>query len=87
MLVAGIGCVASLLGSIVLIEVSRTWPRPSPIAGDPTLYGEIADAILGGAVPYIDVTVEHLPVLLVPIVAVGSLPDWWASPMQRCGRS
>ena len=71
MLVAGIGCVASLLGSIVLIEVSRTWPRPSPIAGDPTLYGEIADAILGGAVPYIDVTVEHLPVLLVPIVAVG----------------
>ena len=71
MLVAGIGCVASLLGSIVLIEVSRTWPRPSPIAGDPTLYGEIADAILGGAVPYIDVTVEHLPVLLVPILAVG----------------
>jgi hypothetical protein len=71
MLVTGIGCVASLLGSIILIEVSRTWPRPSPIAGDPTLYGEIADAILGGAVPYIDVTVEHLPVLLVPIVAVG----------------
>lgn len=72
MLVAGIGCVASLLGSIMLIEVSRTWPRPTPIAGDPTLYGEIADAILGGAVPYIDVTVEHLPVLLVPIVAVGT---------------
>ena len=71
MLVAAIGCVASLLGSIVLIEASRTWPRPTPIAGDPTLYGEIADAILGGAVPYIDVTVEHLPVLLVPIVAVG----------------
>jgi hypothetical protein len=75
MLVAAIGCVASLLGSIVLIEASRTWPRPTPIAGDPTLYGEIADAILGGAVPYIDVTVEHLPVLLVPIVAVG-LAAW-----------
>jgi len=66
-----IGSVLSLLVSIMLIEISRDWPKPTPIAGDPTLYGKIAESILNGGVPYVDVTVEHLPVLLVPILLVG----------------
>jgi len=66
-----VGSVLSLLASIMLIELSRDWPKPTPIAGDPTLYGEIAESILNGGVPYADVTVEHLPVLLVPILLVG----------------
>ncbi|MFV1999530.1 MAG: hypothetical protein ACC654_04115 [Acidimicrobiia bacterium] len=66
-----LGGVLSLLVSIVLIEASRDWPKPTPIAGDPTLYGEIADSIISGGMPYVDVTVEHLPVLLVPILLVG----------------
>lgn len=65
------GSVLSLLVSILLIELSRDWPKPTPIAGDPTLYGRIAESILNGGVPYVDVTVEHLPVLLVPILLVG----------------
>jgi len=66
-----IGSVLSLLATIILIEVSRDWPKPTPIAGDPTLYGRIAESILNGGIPYVDVTVEHLPVLLVPILLVG----------------
>ncbi len=66
-----LGSVLSLVATIALIEISRDWQQPTPIAGDATLYGEIADAILGGAIPYVDVTVEHLPVLLVPILFVG----------------
>jgi len=66
-----LGSVLSLVISIVLIEASRDWPKPTPIAGDPTLYGRIAESVLNGGVPYVDVTVEHLPVLLVPILLVG----------------
>ena len=68
-----LGSILGLIASIVLIEISRDWPKPTPIAGDPTLYGQIADAILGGGIPYVDVTVEHLPVLLVPILLIGLL--------------
>jgi hypothetical protein len=72
MLVA-IASLVALIGTIVLISVSEPWPKPTPIAGDPGLYGDIADAILSGGLPYIDVTVEHLPVLLAPILAVGAV--------------
>ncbi|GMR02139.1 MAG: hypothetical protein BMS9Abin20_0466 [Acidimicrobiia bacterium] len=70
---AALGGTLSLLATIALIEISRSWQQPTPIAGDPAIYGEMADAILGGAIPYVDVTVEHLPVLLVPILFVGIL--------------
>ncbi len=72
-ILAALGGVLSLVATIALIDISRDWQQPTPIAGDPTLYGKIADAILGGAIPYVDVTVEHLPVLLVPILFVGIL--------------
>lgn len=63
----------ALLASIALIELTATWAQPTPIAGDPSLYEQISDGILDGAVPYIDLTVEHLPVMLVPIVGVGGI--------------
>jgi len=70
---ATLGGVLSLVATIILIAVSRDWALSTPIAGDPTLYGDTASSILAGGVPYLDVTVEHLPVLLVPILAVGLL--------------
>lgn len=74
-LLVAVASMASLIASIALIEASADWAQPTPIAGDPSLYAEIADAILDGAVPYIDVTVEHLPVMLVPILGIGALSD------------
>jgi len=68
-----LGGALSLFAIMILNVVSRSWAQPTPIAGDPTLYGEIADKVLAGALPYFDVTVEHLPALLVPILAVGLL--------------
>ncbi len=73
--VAVLGGSVGLLVALALVMVSVDWPRPSPIAGDPTLYGRIAADVLAGGIPYVDVTVEHLPVLLIPIVGVGILAE------------
>ncbi len=70
-LIVFIGSVLSLAASIALLNTSEGWSQPSPIAGDAKLYGEIAEAILAGAVPYAGVAVEHLPALLIPILIVG----------------
>jgi hypothetical protein len=72
-IVAALGGLISLIAAIGLIVISADWPKSSPIAGDPTLYGSIAADILAGGTPYLDVTVEHLPILLVPILFVGIL--------------
>lgn len=71
----GLASFLSLIATVLLVDVTRDWSRPTPIAGDPTSYAGIADAILSGGSPYIDVTVEHLPLMLVPILAVGVLAD------------
>lgn len=70
-LIVCIGSVIALAASIAVLNETEDWSQPSPIAGDAELYGEIAESILDGAVPYRDVAVEHLPVLLIPILLVG----------------
>lgn len=75
LLLVALASVASLIATILLIELSASWAQPTPIAGDPSLYAEIAEDVLSGGVPYIDVTVEHLPAMLLPILAVGLVSD------------
>ena len=65
----------SLVAAGGLIVISADWVTPTPIAGDPTLYADIAADILAGSIPYVDVAVEHLPMLLIPILFVGILAD------------
>ncbi|MFC2153304.1 hypothetical protein ACFLQ7_01565 [Actinomycetota bacterium] len=70
-LIAFIGGVTALVATIVLIGASRGWAEPIPIAGDPQIYGQIYDVLMPGSLPYGEAVVEHLPVMLVPIVGVG----------------
>lgn len=70
-LLVAVGSLLALMIALTLNAVSVNWPKSSPLAGDPFAYRDIADEILSGSVPYIDVTVEHLPLMLVPILGVG----------------
>jgi len=63
----------SILATLVVLDVTLAAGRQSPIAGDPPQYDVISAAILDGAIPYLDVPVEHLPGSLIPMVAVGLL--------------
>ena len=71
--------IASVLLAIVatalILDYTADRANQSPIAGDPPAYDAIATAILDGEIPYIDVTVEHFPGALVPMVLVDGLSE------------
>jgi len=72
-IVAALASLLSLIATVSLVVIGADWAQRTPIANDPILYAEIASRVLRGAVPYTDVTVEHLPMLLVPILFVGAI--------------
>jgi hypothetical protein len=57
----------------LILDNTADAARQSPIAGDPPIYSEIATAILDGEIPYLDLTVEHFPIALVPMLLIGGL--------------
>ncbi len=63
----------AILAVVVILDFTAAHGNQSPIASDPTLYDAIATAILDGATPYIDTTVEHFPGALAPMVVVEGL--------------
>lgn len=63
----------AVFATALILNFTADAGSQSPIAGDPPAYAAIATAILGGETPYIDVTVEHFPGALVPMVIVEGL--------------
>lgn len=59
-----------MLVAALQVQISQNWQQPTPILGDPILYGDLAHSILDGARPYLDLPFEHLPAMLAPILAV-----------------
>ncbi|MGA7272294.1 MAG: hypothetical protein WB239_14580, partial [Acidimicrobiia bacterium] len=46
------------------------------IPGDPAAYRTRVEAILSGGLPYFDVPFEHLPVMLIPMLAAWTIGGW-----------
>jgi hypothetical protein len=65
---AVVSVLLAVLVAAVILNLTAANGKQSPIAGDPVLYNAIATAILDGAIPYLDVPVEHFPGALVPMV-------------------
>ena len=72
-MLAALAGLLSIVAAVSLVVIGADWPQRTPIANDPILYAEIASRVLDGAVPYTNVTVEHLPMALVPILFVGAV--------------
>jgi hypothetical protein len=68
-----VACVVAIGVSIVVISVTDARGDQSPIAGDPRIYEQRVDAILDGGTPYVDATLEHLPISVIPMIAVSGL--------------
>ena len=51
------------------------------LAGDPAEYRRKVAAVLEGGLPYLDVPFEHLPVMLVPMLAAWGLGGWVSQPV------
>lgn len=64
---------AAILTTGAILDITASAGNQSPIAGDPATYDVITTAIFDGGVPYIDVTVEHLPGALVPMLLIEAL--------------
>ncbi|VAW07547.1 hypothetical protein MNBD_ACTINO01-2188, partial [hydrothermal vent metagenome] len=71
LMLAALAGLLSVIVALLFVDIGIAWSLRTPIASDPTSYAEIASQVLDGAVPYRDVTVEHLPVMLIPILFVG----------------
>lgn len=63
----------AILVNVVILDLTTTMGNQSPIADDPRWYGAIATAIFAGAIPYLDMTIEHFPGALAPMAFVEGL--------------
>ncbi|MFV1971523.1 MAG: hypothetical protein ACC683_11055 [Acidimicrobiia bacterium] len=61
----------AILATLLVLDMTLAAGNQFPIASDPPQYADISASILDGAIPYLDLPVEHLPGSLVPMVAVG----------------
>ncbi|MDK1019482.1 MAG: hypothetical protein QGD89_08785, partial [Actinomycetota bacterium] len=63
----------AMVAVLIILEVTAAMGDQSPIAGDPSLYDDIATAVFDGAMPYRDVSIEHLPGSVIPMVGVEAI--------------
>jgi hypothetical protein len=65
--------ILAVMTALLVLDLTAGNGNQSPIAGDPPWYNAIATSILEGSVPYLDVSIEHLPFALVPMLVVEGL--------------
>jgi hypothetical protein len=70
--IAGLG---AFLVSYIFALLDLNGTLRTGLVSDVNSYRDLADSILDGAVPYVDLSFEHLPAMLVPIVGLGWLSD------------
>ncbi|MGI9586005.1 MAG: hypothetical protein ACR2N7_10490, partial [Acidimicrobiia bacterium] len=62
-------CVAAIAVSFMITVMVESSGGSNALVDDPNHYARISDAIVDGAVPYVDLSVEHMPGALIPMVA------------------
>ncbi len=71
-LVLAAGSVLAFMFAVGAAEAADRLGLLTGLSGDPFLYAERVAAIVAGGVPYVEVTIEHLPLALIPMfVAYG----------------
>ena len=74
-LFAATAAAAACVVSYVFAKLDIRGSLHTGLVSDVGPYSDIADSILGGAVPYLDFPLEHLPSMLVPIISLGWVSD------------
>jgi hypothetical protein len=63
-----VACVVAVAAAFFVTVMTSEPGTPDAIVDDPEHYSAISEAIVGGAVPYVDFPVEHLPGAVVPML-------------------
>ncbi len=66
---------AVIVAGLAAIRLVAAYPDVI-IPGDPAAYRTRVEAILSGGLPYFDVPFEHLPVMLIPMLAAWTIGGW-----------
>ncbi len=79
--VAVIAGLVAFLVSYIFALLDLSGKLRTGLVSDVNSYRDLADSILDGAVPYFDLSFEHLPAMIIPIVGLGWLSDVSAVPL------
>lgn len=91
-LVATTACVFAWLFSFIVAEIALKDVFVTGLVADLNPYRELAEAVLDGGMPYVDVPFEHLPVSSIAIIVLGwvssvsGVANWlvWPIAMSVC---